>query len=49
LLQYIGHPEDAAVIEANRPEDSVGARAFDDIARALRNRPNQPLSTLLLH
>lgn len=42
LLQYIGRPEDAAIIEANRPEDSVGAEAFDAIARALRSRQGQP-------
>lgn len=38
LLQYMGLPEDAAVIDANRPEDSVGAEAFDAIARALRSQ-----------
>ncbi|HYO73348.1 MAG TPA: hypothetical protein VEU33_45515 [Archangium sp.] len=38
LLQYIGRPEDAAVIETNRPEDSVGAETFDAIARVLRGR-----------
>jgi hypothetical protein len=38
LLKYIGRPEDAALIEANRPEDSIGARAFEDIARTLRSR-----------
>ncbi|KFA88556.1 hypothetical protein [Archangium violaceum] len=42
LLKHIGQPEDAAVIEANRPEDSVGAEAFDAIARALRGRQGQP-------
>jgi hypothetical protein len=41
LLQYIGQPEDAEVIEANRPEDSIGADAFDAIARALRSRQGQ--------
>ncbi|MFY0566415.1 hypothetical protein ACN28E_21620 [Archangium lansingense] len=42
LLQYIGRPEDAAIIESHRPEDSVGAEAFDAIARALRSRQGQP-------
>ncbi|HYO55457.1 hypothetical protein [Archangium sp.] len=42
LLQFVGRPEDAAVIEANRPEDSVGAEAFDAIARALHSRQGQP-------
>ncbi|HYO55461.1 hypothetical protein [Archangium sp.] len=42
LLEFVGRPEDAAVIEANRPEDSVGAEAFDAIARALRSRQGQP-------
>jgi hypothetical protein len=41
LLQYVGRPEDVTVIEANRPEDSVGADAFDAIARALRSRQGQ--------
>lgn len=36
LLQHIGRPEDAAVIEAHRPADSIAARAFDEAARALR-------------
>ncbi len=38
LLQHIGRPEDAAVIEAHRPADSVAARAFDKAIRALRSR-----------
>jgi HEAT repeat protein len=42
LLESVGRPEDAAVIEANRPEDSVGSEAFDAIARALRNSQGQP-------
>jgi hypothetical protein len=37
LLRHIGGPEDAAVIEAHRPEDPVGARAFDEAAAALRS------------
>jgi hypothetical protein len=36
VLQYVGLPEDAALIEAHRPEDAIGARSFDDIARSLR-------------
>jgi hypothetical protein len=42
LLESVGRPEDAAVIEANRPEDSVMAETFDAIARTLRSRQNQP-------
>ncbi len=38
LLQDIGRPEDASVIEAHRPEDSIGAHAFDEAARALRHK-----------
>ncbi|MCY1079382.1 hypothetical protein [Archangium lansingense] len=42
LLEFVGQPEDAAIIEAHRPEDSVGAESFDAIARALRSRQGQP-------
>jgi hypothetical protein len=38
LLKSIGSPEDVAVIEAHRPEEPVGAKVFDDAARALRSR-----------
>ena len=34
----VGLPEDAALIEAYRPADVVGARSFDDIAHSLRQR-----------
>lgn len=37
LLGHIGRPEDAAVIEAHRPDDPIGARAFDEAARQLRH------------
>jgi len=37
LLQFVGRPEDVTVIEANRPVDPIGAKAFDDVARALRH------------
>ncbi len=36
LLQLIGQPEDAALIEAHRPEEPILAKVFDDAARALR-------------
>ncbi|MCP3141662.1 hypothetical protein [Pyxidicoccus xibeiensis] len=36
LLQHIGRPEDAAHIEAFRPEEPIIARAFDEAARTLR-------------
>jgi hypothetical protein len=42
VLQLVGEPEDAAVIEAHRPEDPVGAKAFDEAAQALRNRGALP-------
>lgn len=42
LLQSVGRPEDAAAIEAHRPHDSVGARAFDEAARALRSSKPAP-------
>ncbi|MFP2931857.1 hypothetical protein ACLESO_43125 [Pyxidicoccus sp. 3LG] len=38
LLQHIGRPEDAGLIDAFRPEDSIGARVFDDAARTLRRK-----------
>ena len=38
LLQSIGTPEDAAHIEAHRPEDSTFAAAFDETALFLRHR-----------
>jgi len=42
LLQSVGRPEDAAAIEAHRPQDSVGARAFDEAAHALRSSKPPP-------
>jgi len=42
LLQFIGRPEDAAVIEAHRPEDPTGAKAFDEAAQVLRSRGARP-------
>ncbi|WP_309890889.1 hypothetical protein [Archangium sp.] len=37
LLQLIGQPEDAALIEAHRPTDPTLAKVFDDAAHALRH------------
>jgi hypothetical protein len=36
LLQFIGQPEDATLIEAHRPAEPILAEAFDQSARALR-------------
>jgi hypothetical protein len=36
LLRFVGKPEDVAILEAHRPEDPVGARAFDEVAQTLR-------------
>jgi hypothetical protein len=36
LLQLVGSPEDAALLEAHRPEEPILAKVFDDAARALR-------------
>ncbi|HEX8538604.1 MAG TPA: hypothetical protein VF664_14140 [Cystobacter sp.] len=36
LLKHLGHPEDAALLEAHRPADPTLARVFDDTARVLR-------------
>lgn len=41
LLRYIGRPEDADLLLAHRPEDDVGAKAFDDVVQALRHRPEK--------
>ena len=38
LLQFIGQPEDVALIEAYRPTDPTLAKVFDDAAQALRQR-----------
>ncbi|HEX5752185.1 MAG TPA: hypothetical protein VFZ09_38585 [Archangium sp.] len=35
LLKFVGRSEDAALIKAHRPPDPVGAKVFDDAARAL--------------
>ncbi|WNG21666.1 HEAT repeat domain-containing protein [Cystobacter fuscus] len=35
LLKHLGHPEDAALLEAHRPADPTLAKVFDDAARAL--------------
>ncbi len=40
LLQFIGQPEDATLLEAHRPAEPVLAKVFDDAAQALRTRPN---------
>ncbi|WP_257446447.1 HEAT repeat domain-containing protein [Archangium lipolyticum] len=37
LLQLIGQPEDAALIEAHRPAEPTLAKVFDDAVRALRH------------
>ncbi|WP_163871000.1 hypothetical protein [Myxococcus eversor] len=42
LLQSVGRPEDVAAIEAHRPQDSVGARVFDDAAHALHSSKPTP-------
>ncbi|HYO71777.1 MAG TPA: hypothetical protein VEU33_37435 [Archangium sp.] len=36
LLQFIGRPEDAELLEAHRPAEPILAKVFDDAARALR-------------
>jgi hypothetical protein len=36
LLKYLGHPEDAALLEAHRPTDAGLAKVFDDAAHTLR-------------
>jgi hypothetical protein len=38
LLQFVGAPEDIALLEAHRPEDPILAKVFDEAAQALRNR-----------
>jgi hypothetical protein len=38
LLQLIGRPEDADLLEAHRPAEPVLAKVFEDAARSLRSR-----------
>ncbi len=38
LLRHLGHPEDAALLEAHRPADPALGRVFDDTAQVLRGR-----------
>jgi len=37
LLQFVGRPEDVALLEAHCPEDPILAKVFDEAAQALRN------------
>jgi len=37
LLEHVGHPEDALLIEAHRPAEPILAEVFDAAARALRS------------
>ena len=39
LLRYAGRPEDVELLRAHRPEDDVGAKAFDDVLQALMHHP----------
>jgi hypothetical protein len=36
LLKHLGHPEDAALLEAHRPAEPALAKVFDDAAQVLR-------------
>jgi hypothetical protein len=36
VLKLVGHPEDAALLDAHRPAEPTLAKVFDDSARALR-------------
>jgi hypothetical protein len=38
LLEHLGLPEDAALLDAHRPADPVLAKVFDDAAQVLRGR-----------
>jgi HEAT repeat protein len=40
LLEHVGRPEDAAIIEAHRPAEPVLAKVFNDAAQALRGLQN---------
>jgi HEAT repeat protein len=39
MLEFVGQPEDALLLEARRPEDSTFAAVFDRVAQALRRSP----------
>jgi hypothetical protein len=41
LLEFIGCPEDADLIEAHRPAEPILAKVFDDAARSLRERKRE--------
>lgn len=41
LLEFIGNPEDAELIEAHRPAEPILAKVFDDAVRALRARKSE--------
>lgn len=38
ILEHVGHPEDADLLEAHRPTEPALAKVFDEAARALRER-----------
>ncbi|WP_309889404.1 hypothetical protein [Archangium sp.] len=38
LLKHLGHPEDAALLDAHRPADPTLAKVFDDAVQVLRGR-----------
>ena len=39
MLEFVGQPEDALLLEARRPEDPTFAAVFDEVAQALRLAP----------
>jgi hypothetical protein len=41
ILQQVGRPEDAPLIEAHRPTEPIIAKVFDEAVEALRGRPNE--------
>jgi hypothetical protein len=36
ILQLVGSPDDAVLLDAHRPDEPILAKVFDDAARALR-------------
>lgn len=39
MLELVGQPEDALLLEARRPEDPTFAAVFDEVIQALRRSP----------
>ncbi|HYO66219.1 MAG TPA: hypothetical protein VEU33_09070 [Archangium sp.] len=41
MFQFVGQPEELALLEVHRPEDATLAAVFDDVVQAVRHRENE--------